>query len=404
MVNRIRGDDMTVQNTNRRNDYTGNGATDTYDYTFRIFDDADLLVTVRDTDDIETVLALGDDYTVTGAGDAGGGSITLTAGNLADGYKLTLRLNVAMLQETDYRNQGAFFAETVETALDRVTMISLRQQDEIDRSLKLPETVVGVSTSLPVPAALKVLRWNSDGDGIENVALGSTELAVPADASVTPAKLSDITPATNLLPYLSSSTTWATTTLTAAGRALLDDADAAAQRTTLGLGTVAVENTVPVAKGGTGQTTAAGAFDAIKQDATTSATGVVELATSAETKTGTDAGRVAPVGTIKHHAGVAKAWVYFTISGGVPSIQASENVTDITDNGVGDYTITFTTPFANTNFAAVAMVRDTSTTVGIAYEFARTTGSVRIKTSYGNTNPSSVDQAAVSVIVFGHQV
>lgn len=50
---------------------------------------------------------------------------------------------------------------------------------------------------------------------------------------------------------------------TAAGRALIDDADAAAQRTTLGLGTVAIESTVPIAKGGTGQTTQTAAMDAL---------------------------------------------------------------------------------------------------------------------------------------------
>lgn len=51
--------------------------------------------------------------------------------------------------------------------------------------------------------------------------------------------------------------------ITTAGKALLDDADAAAQRTTLGLGTVATESTVPVNKGGTGQTTQTAAFDAL---------------------------------------------------------------------------------------------------------------------------------------------
>ncbi len=41
------------------------------------------------------------------------------------------------------------------------------------------------------------------------------------------------------LPYVTGPNTWSTATLTAAGLALLDDADAAAQRTTLGLATVA---------------------------------------------------------------------------------------------------------------------------------------------------------------------
>lgn len=58
-----------------------------------------------------------------------------------------------------------------------------------------------------------------------------------------------------------------------------------------------VSGTVAIANGGTGQTTAANAFAALKQDATTSATGVVELATSAEVQAGTDTTRaVTPSG------------------------------------------------------------------------------------------------------------
>jgi len=49
---------------------------------------------------------------------------------------------------------------------------------------------------------------------------------------------------------------------------------------------------VAIADGGTGAGTAATAFAALKQAASTTATGVVELATTAETTTGTDTGRV----------------------------------------------------------------------------------------------------------------
>jgi len=48
---------------------------------------------------------------------------------------------------------------------------------------------------------------------------------------------------------------------------------------------------VAIADGGTGASTAADAFTALKQAASTTATGVVELATTAETTTGTDATR-----------------------------------------------------------------------------------------------------------------
>lgn len=52
-----------------------------------------------------------------------------------------------------------------------------------------------------------------------------------------------------------------------------------------------VTGTVAIVNGGTGQTTAAAAFGALKQDATETATGVVELATAAEAQAGTDTTR-----------------------------------------------------------------------------------------------------------------
>jgi len=56
--------------------------------------------------------------------------------------------------------------------------------------------------------------------------------------------------------------------------------------------TADVTGALPVANGGTNATDAATAFSNLKQAATSSATGVAELATTAETTTGTDTGRV----------------------------------------------------------------------------------------------------------------
>ena len=60
---------------------------------------------------------------------------------------------------------------------------------------------------------------------------------------------------------------------------------------TLGTGSVWSGEAIPVANGGTGASTAAAAFTAIKQAASTTATGVVELATAAEVAAGTDTTR-----------------------------------------------------------------------------------------------------------------
>lgn len=51
--------------------------------------------------------------------------------------------------------------------------------------------------------------------------------------------------------------------------------------------------------------------------------------------------------------GTAKAWVNFNGTGTV-AIRASFNVSSITDNGSGNYTVNFTTAFANTNYCGLA--------------------------------------------------
>jgi hypothetical protein len=58
-----------------------------------------------------------------------------------------------------------------------------------------------------------------------------------------------------------------------------------------------------------------------------------------------------PVNTVVN--GSAKAWVNFNGTGTV-AIRASFNVTSITDNGAGDYTVNFTTAMPDTNYNAVA--------------------------------------------------
>jgi len=70
------------------------------------------------------------------------------------------------------------------------------------------------------------------------------------DAGLT--SISGLVTGADMMIYTTALDTYTTTSLTAAGRAIIDDADAAAQRTTLGLGTMATQNASGVAiTGGT---------------------------------------------------------------------------------------------------------------------------------------------------------
>jgi hypothetical protein len=67
-----------------------------------------------------------------------------------------------------------------------------------------------------------------------------------------------------------------------------------------------------------------------------------------------DAAGTGPVTLTGQYA--AKAWVNFNGTGTV-AIRESGNVTSITDNGTGDYTVNFTTALTDANYSAVASSR-----------------------------------------------
>lgn len=116
---------MTVPTYCSREDYTGNGVTTSYPYQFRIYKASDLVVTRATPEGVETTLVLNTDYTVTGVGKYAGGNVVLTSA-LASGYHLAIERVLPVTQETDLRNQGAYFAETHEDVFDRLIMLLQR--------------------------------------------------------------------------------------------------------------------------------------------------------------------------------------------------------------------------------------------------------------------------------------
>jgi hypothetical protein len=103
---------------------------------------------------------------------------------------------------------------------------------------------------------------------------------------------------------------------------------------------------------------------------------------------------------------LCKAWVNFNGTSTV-AIRASYNVSSITDNGTGDYTVNFTTAMADANYAVniskgITATRRTIETYGIdgtGASVTPTTAAVRI-VCFDESTTTTIDMAGVSAAIF----
>ena len=159
---------MTISSTTVRNSYSGDNSTTTFSYTFKIFADSDIQVIIRSANGTETTKTITTHYTVTGAGNSGGGSVIFTSGNIPTSTQtVVLRRNIPQTQAIDYIANDPFPAESHEEGLDRATMAIQQLQEEVTRSLKLSKTNTMTSTEFTVGAsarANKILAFDTNGE------------------------------------------------------------------------------------------------------------------------------------------------------------------------------------------------------------------------------------------------
>ena len=104
--------------------------------------------------------------------------------------------------------------------------------------------------------------------------------------------------------------------------------------------------------------------------------------------------------------GIAKAWVNFNGTGTV-AIRDSFNVSSITDNGTGDYTVNFTTAFANANYAVIASSSNDGTNNALSINTQSTQGSISVPTTtsvrmqIAKAGVGYFDATYVNVAIFG---
>jgi hypothetical protein len=101
--------------------------------------------------------------------------------------------------------------------------------------------------------------------------------------------------------------------------------------------------------------------------------------------------------------GIAKAWVNFDGTG-TPAIRDSFNVSSITDNGTGNYTVNFITAMPNANYSVQCQMSAVTTGTGsgrdcLASQRDQAVGSYR-QISTSPANGALTDPAIVAVAVF----
>ena len=184
---------MTVSTTTIKNSYSGNGSATAFNYTFKIFASAELLVYIRTTaTGAETLKTVTTHYTVSGIGDTGGGTVTFTSGNVPTAAQQVILVRATPLtQSTDYVENDPFPAGSHESALDKLTHQMQEQQEELDRSFKVSKTVTDLTSSEVVDDAAtrasKILGFSSNGASFAYYDNASTDVEVAAIAGLTSA-------------------------------------------------------------------------------------------------------------------------------------------------------------------------------------------------------------------------
>lgn len=187
----------------------------------------------------DLITAIGTDYKTFRTWITGSSTGTLASLDTTDKSSL-----IAAVNEVNSLVASATIPDASETVKGKIEIATLAEVTTGTDSVRAV-TPAGVKQEIDaaktailgagVPSALDTLDELAAalGDDANFAATVTTALGnkQPLDADLT--QIAGLTSAANKLPYATGAQTWALTDLTAAGRALIDDADAAAQRATL---------------------------------------------------------------------------------------------------------------------------------------------------------------------------
>ncbi|QIF01907.1 tail fiber protein [Roseimicrobium sp. ORNL1] len=157
---------MPVASEISRIQYTGNGSWVTpYSVPFYFLSEADIKVVLTDGNGVESPLTETTHYALTGAGEAGGGSLTTVVGY--DGtHTLTIYREPEQTQSAEFQSTGALPADTLTRGLDKLTMLVQSLSRKVTRCFRLNDKAGDVVALSEATKANTVFGFGSSGDPV----------------------------------------------------------------------------------------------------------------------------------------------------------------------------------------------------------------------------------------------
>ena len=167
---------MTITTETTRAELNGNGTAGPFQCGFRILNDSDLKVLVGGV-----LKTLTTHYTVANAGTETNATVTFTAGNFPPSGtgNVVLSRDLPNTQPTNYQNNTALDAETLEASFDRAVMQTQQIVTSTDRAIKFADDVLGVDSDATeistggTDRANKILGFDASGDISATLELGT---------------------------------------------------------------------------------------------------------------------------------------------------------------------------------------------------------------------------------------
>ena len=161
---------MTISTTIIKNSYSGDGSNRTFTYGFKIADEDFIEVIVKTnatgTESVRSIGTGSTNYSVTGVGEASGGSVVFVTAPLST-ETVVLRRSTTQTQTLDLIENDNLPANSIENAFDKNLSLIQELQEQIDRSIKLSRANTMTSTEFTVSAtdrASKILAFDTSGE------------------------------------------------------------------------------------------------------------------------------------------------------------------------------------------------------------------------------------------------